>query len=880
MSLSTGTRLGPYEILAPLGAGGMGEVYRARDTRLNREVAIKALPEAFAQDPERLARFQREAQVLAALNHPNIAGIHGLEEHQGAHYLAMEYVAGDSPRGPMPVDEALHLARQLADALEAAHEKGIVHRDLKPDNLKVTPDGKLKVLDFGLAKTVEASTPEGLSHSPTLSLAGTRAGLILGTAAYMSPEQARGKPVDRRTDIWAFGCVLYEWLTGLKAFTGETVTDYAVAIMTKDPDWTLLPQQTPRPMRDLLRHCLQKDPHLRLQHIGDARWALDRQQESEALTQGLAAQPAKARPAAPWLLAGLLPGLLLALWIWSRRPPAAPLAARFALTFSDNERLLTYYPSLAISPDGTKVAYVSVKGGSQQLFVRSLDRFDAAPIPATEAGNAPAFSPDGKWLAFFSSGQLKKVALGGGAPVTICAADDNRGAAWLDDQTIVFTPNASAGLWRVSAAGGAPTPLTMMDTAKQETSHRWPSVLPRGKGILFTVKPATMKNYAEAHIAALNLKDGKYHTVVEGATDGRYAGGQIVFIRDGELLSVPFDIEKLETTGTPTVVEKGISQDSGTGAGFFSISSNGTLAFAAGGLMAQDRTLHLVDRTGKAQPVSAPPRAYASPRFSPDGRRIAVTISAPYDDLWIYDLDRGGLNRFTFTNQGGYYAPIWSPDGKWIVAGLGLNPQNHVIRKPVGGGQEEVLHTSVEGEYPTSWSPDGRLVAFRRLEPKSSDDLWMLSLPAGGKSEAKPFLATSFSEAGAAFSPDGKWLAYSSNESGHNEIYVRAFPQGQEQWSVSIEGGTEPQWARSGRELFYLAGNKMMAVDVDTRSGFRPGKPRVLFEGDYAQDPGLSNYSVAPGDKQFLLMKSTQARIGEIRMVLNWTEALKRSASR
>ena len=868
MPLSAGTRLGPYEILTPLGAGGMGEVYRARDAKLNRDVAIKVLPATFANDAERLSRFEREAQVLASLNHPNIAAIYGVEERA----LVMELVEGEALQGPLPVEEALGLARQLAGALEYAHEKGIVHRDLKPANIKVTPEGKLKVLDFGLAKAMaEDQAAPSTSDSPTLTAAATtRVGTILGTAAYMSPEQARGKAVDKRTDIWAFGCVLYETLTGTQVFGGATVSDSVAKILEREPDWQALPESTPANIRHLLKRCLQKDPKNRLRDIGDARLEMD----------APAAEPAVALRPRSWERAVLLSlvALLSCVAVWAllrHTTPEPSTVTRVTVALPPGEKLiLDRQPAMAFSPDGTRLVYRAGRGVTSQLFLRALDRFETTPIPGTEDADGPFFSPDGQWLGFFAGGKVKKVSLSGGTPFTLADAMLPRGASWGLDDTIVFSPRTPSGLVRIPAAGGVqPEEVTTLSTG--EMSHRWPELLPGGQAVLFTVW--TGAGIDDAHVDVQSLKTGERRVLIKGGVNGHYlAAGFLVFARGGAMLAVPFDVTRLEVTGPPVPMIEGVAMHPGTGAAQFSLSKSGSILFVPGGERAANTTLCWVDRKGVAQPIPAPARGYVNPKLSPAGRRLAVGIEEGKPGVWIYDLERD--TSMLLFRTGGVPAPSWTRDGKRVAFRSNVGGQTGLFWMPADGSGVPERLTTGNAEYPGSWSLDGRVLAASGGDSKSWD-LWVL--PMDGDRKPRPFLQTPFNEGGGMFSPDGRWLAYTSNESGREEVYIQAYPGSGAKWQVSAEGGVQPVWAQNGKEIFYRNQDKMMAVAVVTQPEFRASKPTLVFEGRYEKGiyPFIPNYDVA-SDGRFLMIKSSvESAPTQLNFVQNWFEELKGRAA-
>ena len=657
MTISAGTHLGSYEVLAPIGAGGMGEVYQAHDTKLGRDVAIKVLPEAFAHDPERLSRFQREAKMLAALNHPNIATIHGLEQSNGTSYLVMELVSGETlaerikREGALPIEEASAIAKQIAEALEAAHEKGIIHRDLKPANVKVTPEGKVKVLDFGLAKAFAGDAAnDDPSNSPTLTMAATMHGVVLGTAAYMSPEQARGKAVDKRTDIWAFGCVLYELLTGKPAFHGEDVTDILAAVVRAEPDWQALPATTPVKIRDLLRRCLQKDKALRLRDAGDARLEIQ-----EALTAPATAELTTTvrgirvgwRGTFLWGGASLLLAAIIGLAAWNLKPtpPAPRPVTRTVITLPPGQQLagLDSGPSVALSPEGTRLAYVATQGGTQQLYLRAMDSLESKSIPGTEGGVNPFFSPDGQWLGFFANGKLKKVSVSGGGVSTISDSVAPRGASWGSQGTIAFGTSYIEYLQQVSDSGSAPQPLTRSE--KGENAHGWPDFLPDGKAVLFSTGTSGI-GFQNTEIAVQPAGAGERRNLAQGGTNPRYASsGHLIYVQGGNLVAAPFDPQRLEVTGAAVPVVEGVLQSTINGNAQYSFSGTGSLVYVTGADQSRQVKLVWVSRNGTEQDLAAPAHTYAFPRLSPDGRRIAVSIVEQDTQLWQYDICPGDIDQ-------------------------------------------------------------------------------------------------------------------------------------------------------------------------------------------------------------------------------------------
>jgi eukaryotic-like serine/threonine-protein kinase len=905
--LSAGTKLGTYEVTAAIGAGGMGEVYQAHDTRLGRDVAIKVLPDAFARDPERLARFQREAKMPASLNHPNIAAIYGLEEDAGRTYLVMELVPGETlaervkREGAVSVEEALGIAKQIAEALEAAQEKNIIHRDLKPANVKLTPEGKVKVLDFGLAKAFAGDgANEDPSNSPTLSRAATMQGVILGTAAYMSPEQARGKPVDKRTDIWAFGAVLYELLTGKQAFHGETTTEILAAVLRGEPDWQALPEATPPSIRTLLRRCLQKEVSRRVRDAADVRIEIEEALAAPSVSPTTSAPTNKSwRQALLWSSASSVAvAILAAIIAWNLKPSPSPQpVSRTVINLPPGQQLagLDGGPAVALTPDGTHLAYVARQGGTQQLYLRAMDSLEAKPIPGTEGAAAPFFSPDGQWVGFFASGKLKKISVSGGAALTLGDAAYSGGASWGRQGMIAFTPSAISGLQQLSDAGGTPQPLTRIDGAQR--SHRWPAFLPDGNAVLFTAGPTAI-TFTNAQVAVQSVGTGQQRNLIQGGMYPRYApSGHLVYAQGGSLMAVPFDPQRLEVTGTAVPVVEGVLQSPVTGAAQYSISATGSLVYVPGGVQATQLSLVWVNRNGTEQPLAAPAHGYFQPRLSPDGRRVAVGITESESQIWLYDLSRDTLTRFTFE---GNYNPvaIWTPDGKRIAFESNKEGVPNLFWQLAdGSGGLERLNTSEYLQVPVSWSPDGKLLAFMEINPATGVDTWVLRMgdpstssgqvpsagslrdsgQAGQGRKAQPFLRTQFNEGAPCFSPDGRWLAYISDESGRSEIYVQPYPGPGGKWQISTEGGTEPAWNPNGRELFYRSGDKMMAVDIATQRGFAAGKPGMLFEGRYQPSPVQSDdYDVSPDGQRFLMLKPTeQAAPTQINVVLNWFEELK-----
>jgi eukaryotic-like serine/threonine-protein kinase len=879
-----GVRVGSYEVVAPLGAGAMGEVYRARDMKLNRDVALKVLLSVFALDPDRVARFKREAQVLASLNHPNIAAIYGLEESNGAQALVLELVDGPTladqiTLGPTRLGEALTIARQIAEGLEAAHGQGIIHRDLKPANIKVAHNGVVKVLDFGLAKVWQGAPEFDVSASPTLSATHVREGTIIGTPAYMSPEQARGKALDKRTDIWSFGCVLFEMLVGRRPFTGETITDTIARVLEREPDWQLLPESTPVRIRDLLRRCLQKDANRRLHDIADARIELD-----EAL--GILATPTAGESladAAPWrrgavrispfrlaMAIGALTALALLVAAQFKTSPGQSPGppAHFTVQLPPNIRLTSIdFPAIAISPDGSLVTYVATRGGQPELFVRPMNTMDARPLSGTANATTPFFSPDSRWIGFFADGQLKKVSTAGGPPITLCAAPVGAGASWGANGVIVFTGTTGSGLSRVSDTGGKPEPVTQLDAQKGEFSHRWPEWLPDQRAVVYTV--GTTGSWDDAQIVGQSVPSGERSVLVRGGTNPHYVSGHLLYSRGGAIMAVPFDPASLTATGTPVRVLDNVVQ-SFDGAAQFSVSPSGSAVYIAGVFESDQRTLATVDRSGAATPLAAPPRPYATPRLSPDGRRLLVTIEQAMSELWEYDIAPGTLTQLTF--DAGARFPVWNPGGQRAAFSSNKSGALNLFVLDVSRpGTGERLTTSDNLQAAGSWSPDGQTLAFVEQHPTKGRDIRLF---APSDRSIRPWLDSMSEEGAPRFSLDGRWLAYVSNESGRNEVYIRMLAGSSRQQPVSNNGGTEPVWARDGRELFYREGDKMMAVGI-TVSGanLQAARPVPLFAGRFAKGSiDAANYDVTSDGQRFLMVQSDQQSVGStmFHVLIHW----------
>jgi Tol biopolymer transport system component len=918
MALAAGTHLGPYEILSAIGAGGMGEVYRAHDMKLNRDVALKILPDAFVSDPDRLARFMREAQTLAALNDPHIAHLHGLEESDGVRALVMELVEGEDlaeriARGPMPLDEALPIARQIAEALEAAHGQGIIHRDLKPANIKVRRDGVVKVLDFGLAKAMaplsSSSAAAVLDNAPTITspAAMTAAGIILGTAAYMSPEQARGRAVDKRADIWAFGCLLYEMLAGIRPFGGDDVTDTIAAVVRADPDWSKLPPDTPAAIRRLLRRCLEKDRTRRLPDAADARLEID-----DALSP-LAADAKIEHPAPPTSHGTLIAGwhravpwagaaalgvaLMLVLWAPWRKTvqPPAPVRVTVELGVDGSLSNADVGNVATLSPDGAVLAFVAQHGpgGSPQLYVRRLTQLQAVPLSGTDGAGDPFFSPDGQWIAFFTGDKLKKIAVTGGAAVTLCDAPNSRGGAWGEDSTIVFATRATS-LQRVSSGAGTPAPLTSL--AGGEVSQRWPQVLPGGQSVLYTaITSTTTTGYNDANLVVQTLPAGARKVVQRGGYHGRYLpSGHLVYLHDGTLFAAPFDLDRLEITDQPVPAVTGVTSNEGTGGGQFAVSAAGTLVYLPGETNAGGIPIHWTDHEGITTPLRVTQASWFNLRFASDGRRLAMDITQGPPDIWIYEWARDTLTRLT-SDPGGARKPVCTPDSSRIVFASGRadsradrSALNLFWQRADGSGEAQRLTESKNPQLPASWHPSGKFLAFEEQTPRTSSDLMILPMEGDDRSGWKPgtptvFLDSPFAEREPMFSPDGRWLAYSSNETGRNEVYVRPFPGPGGKWRISTSGGIFPTWSRTRPELFYSSLDQRIMVAPYAVEGdsFRAEKPGLWSDIRYSDRGPNRMFDLHPDGERFAFAPVTEAPAAKqdhLTFVFNFFDELRRIA--
>jgi Tol biopolymer transport system component len=887
--LAPGARIGRYEVIARIGAGGMGEVYRAVDASLKRQIALKVLPAAVSSHPEHLARLRREAEVLAALNHPNIAHLYGLEKADGRFALVMELVEGPTladrlTTGAIPIDEALPIATQIAAALEAAHEQGIVHRDLKPANIKVRDDGTVKVLDFGLAKALDPASGGrvDVSSSPTITTpaAVTGVGVILGTAAYMSPEQARGLPVGRRSDIWAFGCVVYEMLTGVRLFSAETVTDTLAAVITREPDWERVPARA----RRLLQKCLERDPRRRLRDIGDAMLLLD---ESPAETATRARTPTLSSALSLATIASLLAALFL---MWPA--PADRPFVRVAIDLGGTVPESALVPA-AVSADGSRLVFhTQDENGRNLLATRLLDESTPTRLAGTEGADQPFFSPDGEWIGFFAGGHLRKVPVQGGTPVPLARAGVPRGASWGDDGKIVAALSNEVGLSVIDAEGGEPRSLTTLSPG--EPTHRWPQLLPGATAVIFTANAPTLNSYEDATIDVQSLASGERKTLWRGGYFGRYVPtgrgrGHLVYVRGGVLFVVPFDPVRLEIQGTPARLLDDVAADPGSAAGRFDFSRTGTFVYESGPRLLP-WTIGWLDDAGKSRPLLAKPGLYYSPRLAPDGQRLAISIdSGRGSDIYVYDWQRDVLARVTYTEQASA-DPVWAADGQHLLfRSHGANPALWWVRTD-GAGQAVRLLDGLVGDLgPHSLSPDGRRLIYS-APGDGGNDLWTVALDLADVDHPKPgipepLVRSPANQGRPAFSPDGRWVAYASSESGSSEIYVRSFSgkgsRADGRWQVSTGGGEQPVWSRMGGKLFFLANDRIMVTEYQTAEGtFVAGKPRLWSALPRVGNIGFSRFDVAPDGNRIATLMRQQADADEqmprMTLLLNFFDEIRR----
>ena len=904
MQIGPGHTLAHYEILSLLGKGGMGEVYRASDSRLGRDVAIKILPQEFTTDAERLARFEREARVLASLDHPWIASIFGIEEVDGLRFLVMQLAEGENlaerlGRGPIPIGDALPIAKQIAEALDVAHEKGIVHRDLKPANVMVDRDGNVKVLDFGLAKAFETEEGEGdFSNSPTMVRAASHAGVILGTAAYMSPEQARGKRVDKRADIWAFGVLLREMLTGERLFEGETVSDTLAAVLTKDVDLSSLPKGAPRSVRWVLERCLERDPRKRLRDIGEAHLALQKAmdgQDADPMTSPVPERRRTWREPLAWALVALLLTAVIAVGWTARAPretPGRELTARLSL-FGEEDLAQDGGSSVVISPDGTMIALVAGTAEGSQLYLKRLPQLGAVPVPGTRGAMSPFFSPDGQWLGFFADGKLKKVATSGGAPINLCDAALPRGGTWGEGGTIAFSPGVATGLWIISENGGAPEPLTTPDASAGERSHRWPAFVPGGEAILYMAQ-ARGGNYEDGTIQVVTLSERTPKVVHTGGAYPRYAqSGHLLFGRQGTLFAAPFDLSRLETTATAKpvlqqILSRTVNEATDDGTVHFDLSRDGILVYRQGTITSSSSRMVIVDRENN--PIAQSPSAlYTAPSLSWDGSRVAVSVSnQSRSDIWIWEIATGSMSRLTFDGTSNAIS-IWAPDGREVAyssvreAGEGTIVSPFVkaadgasAERPLVQGFEQAPILGNSG-WLTSWSPDGRYVVFQSDPTGASFDVSILRIDEPNAPR------TLFRGKNAEVSPDGKWIAYESTENEKDQVFVRSVEGGGGRFQISRDGGQFPHWTKNGREIVWVnPGQGFKAASVTERGpSLVVGEEETLFEGRYLSQNPLPAWDVSADGSRFVFLMSAESNHTDAKTVIvstGWHDELRRLA--
>ncbi len=888
MPLSSGTKLGPYEIVAPIGAGGMGEVYRARDTRLDRTVAIKVLNSQLTLSAEMRARFEREAKVISQLQHPNICVLHDIGSENGTDFLVMEFLEGESlseklKRGPLPTDELLKVAIEIADALEKAHRAGIIHRDLKPGNVMLAKSGA-KLLDFGLAKPMNSGVASGGNSSASVFAAAvtlsspasplSSAGAILGTVQYMAPEQIQGLEADARSDIFAFGLLLYEMATGKRAFQGKTQSSVVGQILAMDPaPISSLQPMTPPALSRLVSTCLEKDPEERFQTIHDVNLRLVEISESPALSA--VASPRKNRERTLWTVAILMTLIAIAATIVAieRAPkPAQPIPSmRLNAELGADVALNTEFGANAvISPDGTRLVFVAVGADkTRHLYLRPLDQMQATVLSGTENARDPFFSPDGQWIAFFAGGKLKKVSVQGGAVVTLCDAPFDRGGSWGDDGSIVLAAGNREGLSKVSSEGGEPEPLTTLNQQAGEVTHRWPQALPGSKDVIFT-DSTNGDQFGDAEIAVYSTVAGKSKTVLHGGSYARYLpSGHLVYIHNGTLFAVPFDSKRLEMTGQSAPVLEGVASNPNNGGAQFSFSDTGAFVYVPGSAVSSDVSIYWMDAAGKFTPLRETPGNYNNLAISPDGKRLAMDIiNGNRTDIWVYEWERDTLTRLTFGGDSNG-RPVWTPDGQRIVyesAEKG-GVDNLWWTRADGGGDAQRLTESKFDQITSSWSPDGKTLAFSQYNPVTSWDIMTMPVEGSEKTgwkpgEPKPFVNTPATGMYPAFSPDGRWIAYESTESGSPEIYVRPFPGPGGKWQISTGGGWFPEWSKNGKELFFTTlGREKIMVATYTASGesFRADKPRLWSPGQFTDRSFYQNFSLHPDGKRFAVLKAPNA---------------------
>jgi serine/threonine protein kinase/Tol biopolymer transport system component len=903
VTIPSGTKLGRYEIRSKLGEGGMGEVYRSRDQKLNRDVAIKVLPDQLSQDQERLQRFEQEAQAAGALNHPNILGVFDVGTHNGLTYLVAELLEGEElrerlNRGPMPQRTAIDFAEQIAAGLAAAHEKGIVHRDLKPENLFVTTGDRVKILDFGLAK-LRHQRSETISSEIATAKQITDPGTVMGTVGYMSPEQVRGHQADHRSDIFSFGAILYEMLAGQRAFRRETMAETMTAILKEEPPE--LSETNPKinpQLEKVVRRCLEKTPERRFHSAHDLGFALESliapSGSSSPSLSALESQPTLSqsrlfkRSNLGWAIAAmalLVAAFAVILMYLSRRSGEAntETVRQFTLAQPAEGALAVQSLALLLSPDGTHIVSSLVVSGKTKLFDRPLAASAAHPIDGTEGAIDPFFSPDGQWLGFFANGALKKVPLNGGAAETICKAENPRGGVWSSDSTIIFTPGTDAPLYRVSASGGSAEALSTIDGSAHERSHRWPDLLPGGKTILFSVAYDVGNPLDNANVALLDLNTRKHKILIKGGAFARYvSAGYIVYARGNAVFAVPFNLKTLEVTGSPVTVLENVMMSPSNARVQFSLSRDGDLVYLEGRSDdSRDAAQPLVwlDRHGIEQPLTEVRQRFSKPRLTTDGRTLFVEVADPEAAIWAYDLNRGTLTRVT--HGGVSYGPLPSPDGTRVAYEATRDGVAGALLARVDGSGEQRLTSTKRIDIPTSWSPDGKLLALTSVDESGNYEVRLI--PVDGDHTPQIFVQGPFNAGGARFSPDGHWVAYVSDESGSNEVYVRPYPEGTRQ-QISAAGGTQPVWSSNGRELFFRSRDQLMAVNITPGTSFSAGKPVVLFSRSMPEDSSgraygfMADYDVSNDGQRFVFPKynPNSASVPRARVILDWFLELKR----
>ena len=895
MQLNPGRRLGPYEIVSTIGAGGMGEVYRARDTRLERSVAIKVLAPHMAEDPDFRARFEREAKTVSSLDHPHICAVYDIGSHDGTDYLVMQYLDGDTLAarltvGPLPLAQALRHAVEIADALDKAHRRGVIHRDLKPGNIMVTKSGA-KLLDFGLAKPLAATPAGSMTAAPTQQTPVTAQGTILGTLQYMAPEQLEGRDADARSDIFSFGATLFEMITGRKAFEGQTqATLIGNVLHTEPPRASTLARSVPPALDRIVSKCLAKDPDLRWQSAGDLadelRWIAH--ELSGSSTAALDARapaagtPVRHRAIRTWLLiAAAVIAAALTAAAMKLLAPAVALSAvvRSTIVLPVEARLAgaaTGNVAIAISPDGTRLVYAAqpIKG-PPQLYLRRLDQFQVSPIRGTEGGSRPFFSPDGQWLGFFADGKLKKVLLSGGTPIVLADAANGFGASWNAEDTIVYSPSPARGLFVVSAAGGQKAEPLIPGARQDDRVQVWPAWLPGGREVVY-VDADAISGTDIGNLMVYSRETKTTRKLVDEATHPRYASsGHLVFARANTLLAVPFDAARPTVTGTAVPVVDDVSMIQAIGVAHFDVAATGTLVYLRNDVGFQDQQLVLLNRVGAATTIPVPPRAYETPRFSPDGRRVALAIRDADPDIWVLDLARTTVTRLSF-EPGEDESPVWSPDGNWLAwSGSRRGHPRRVYRKRSDGtGPEQPLFGEGNHQHLGAWSADGRSIVF---SVRDTGGDWRIArgVVENERWKVEPLIQSVFGAQSPALSPDGQWIAYVSRESGRGEVYVQPFPAGSGKWQISTDGGAEPVWARSGKELFYRNDDRFMVAAVTTGASFSADTPRLLFEGQFARIPWLdANYDATPDGQRFITVKGQSLETTNVQTVTNWFREL------